>query len=170
MYPEMTTLVKNISNLLNKHSQTVSIAESSTGGLISAHLLSVPGASSYFIGGSIIYTRIAQKAFLSINDIQMKDLRASTEKYALLNANQVRKLTGSTWGISETGATGPTGNRYGDNPGHSCIAIAGPVEKTITIETKDNDRTNNMREFSVATLKLLIESIETYNEKSLMNN
>ncbi|GIT16857.1 MAG: hypothetical protein CM1200mP38_5140 [Dehalococcoidia bacterium] len=100
----------------------------------------------------------------------MKDLRASTEKYALLNANQVRKLTGSTWGISETGATGPTGNRYGDNPGHSCIAVAGPVEKTITIETKDNDRTNNMREFSVATLKLLIESIETYNEKSLMNN
>ena len=164
MYPELTVLATKTANLLKKHSQTISMAESSTGGLISAHLLAIPGASSYFIGGSIIYTRIAQKAFLNINDDQMNGLRASTEKYALLNSNQVRQLTGSTWGISETGATGPTENRYGDNPGHSCIAVTGPLQKSITIETNSNDRKNNMLEFSVAALKLFIESIENYSE------
>ena len=167
MYPELTILAKKAAHLLKKHSQTISIAESSTAGLISAHLLALPGASSYFIGGSIIYTRIAQKVFLNVNDKQMENLRASTEKYALLNSNQVRQLTGSTWGISETGATGPTGNRYGDNPGHSCIAITGPIQKTKIIETNEDSRTKNMREFSNAALKLFIESIESFSEQSL---
>ena len=164
MNPELTIVAKKAAHLLKKHSQTISIAESSTGGLISAHLLALPGASSYFIGGSIIYTRTAQKSFLNVNEKQMEGLRASTEKYALLNSNQVRQLTGSTWGISETGATGPTGNRYGDNPGHSCIAITGPRQKTKTIETNENDRTKNMLDFSIAALNLFIESIESLDE------
>ena len=165
MYPKLTVLATKAGNLLKKHSHTISIAESSTGGLISTHFLALPGASSYFIVGSIIYTRIAQKAFLNIIDNQMHGLRAATEKYALLNSNQIRQLTKSTWGISETGATGPTGNRYGDNPGHSCIAVTGPIRKSITIETNDNDRKKNMREFSVAALELFIECLENYSDK-----
>jgi nicotinamide mononucleotide (NMN) deamidase PncC len=64
------------------------------------------------------------------------------------------------WGIGESGATGPTGNRYGDAAGHSCIAIVGPHEKSITLETGKTDREGNMRAFAVRALELFVETLE----------
>jgi nicotinamide-nucleotide amidase len=145
--------------LLRSRNQTVAVSESSTGGLISAALLSVPGASAYFIGGGVIYTRQARNAFLQIDDEAMSGMRGASEPYALLTARIARDHCGASWGIGETGATGPTGNRYGDAAGHSCIAVVGARERVITIETGRADRLANMYAFTMAALELLIEQL-----------
>lgn len=149
------SLAEAVGALLKERGQTVAVAESSAGGLISASLLAVPGASAYFLGGSVIYTRVAQRALLGVPDEAMAGLRASTEEYALLNARTVRGSLGTVWGLAETGASGPAGNRYGDDAGHACIAVAGPVEASITLETGVTDRERNMWTFAKAALDLL---------------
>ena len=116
---ELVTIAEKIATQLIARKQTISVAESSTGGLISAALLSVPGASAYFLGGAVVYTRDARRLLMDIPDEAMKGLRSSSEPYAELLASQTRQRFSTTWGLSETGATGPTGNRYGDAAGHS---------------------------------------------------
>ena len=132
---------------------------SSAGGLISAALLAVPGASAYFLGGGVIYTRAARRALLRVEDESVTSIRSSTEAYALLKAHTIRELLGATWGLAETGAAGPTGNRYGDRAGHACLAVAGPVERAMTLETRHGDREKNMWAFAKAALALLETSL-----------
>jgi PncC family amidohydrolase len=153
-------MAASVGALLKQYEQTVAVAESSAGGLISASLVAVPGASAYYRGGAVVYTRGAREALLGVSDEAMSEIRASTEPYALLKARSVRESLGTTWGLSETGASGPTGNRYGDAAGHSCIAVVGPVERVITLETGDSDRESNMWTFARSALELLEECIE----------
>ena len=138
---------------------TVAVSESSTGGLISAALLSIPGASAYFLGGGVIYTQAARRRLLAIPDDAVRGIRSSTEAAALLNARTIRERLGTTWGLGETGAAGPTGNRYGDAAGHSCIAVTGPLERSRTIETGRADREANMWIFTRAAFALLDECL-----------
>ena len=134
---------------------SVCVAESSAGGLISAALLAVPGASAYFLGGAVVYTRAARRVLLDIPDAALAGVRPSSEAYALLLARAARARFGADWAIAETGATGPAGNRYGDAPGHACLAVAGAGECCVTIETGSADRQGNMRVFAAAALDLL---------------
>ena len=143
-----------LGSLLKERKQTVSVAESSAGGLVSAALLSVPGASAYYLGGGVIYTQDARRQLLGLPD-DIATMRGANEEYALIVANAVRKKLGSTWGLCETGATGPTGNRYGDASGHVCIAVAGPIEAAMTLETGSSDREANMWRFAQASLDFL---------------
>jgi PncC family amidohydrolase len=154
-------LANKIGARLKETGQTIAIAESSTGGLISAALLSIGGASAYFRGGSVIYTAHARKGFLDIpNPLPAPIERASTEPYAMLLADTVKARLDATWGLGETGATGPTGNRYGDKSGHTCIAVSGAgFSKAITLETGSDDRIANMRAFGVRALELLAEAL-----------
>lgn len=140
--------------LLQERGHTLAVAESSCGGLISACLVAVPGASAYFLGGAVVYTHASRQALLQVGEDEMRGMRASTEPYAMLKARRVRELLGTTWGLSETGASGPTGNRYGDAAGHACIAVAGPVERVVTVETGDTDRETNMWTFAREALEL----------------
>jgi nicotinamide-nucleotide amidase len=145
--------------LLKQRKETLVVSESSTGGLISAAMLAVPGASAYFLGGAVVYTRQARGTLMGITDADMTGLRPSTEAYALLLARTAQKRFASTWAIAETGATGPTGNRYGDAAGHSCIAVVGASERAITLETGSPDRAANMRAFAAAALDLLSKGL-----------
>jgi nicotinamide-nucleotide amidase len=156
---DLSSMGTPVGSMLMARKETIAVAESSAGGLISAALLSVPGASAYFLGGSVIYTQAARRALLRVPDDRLTGMRSSSEPYALLKARTVRELLGTTWGLSETGATGPTGNRYGDAAGHACIAVAGPVERVITVETGKPDRVANMWEFTRAALALLSDCI-----------
>jgi len=156
---DLVTLAERIAARLKARGDTVAVAESSTGGLISAALLAVPGASAFFLGGAVVYTRQARRALLDITDAAMKDIRAASEPYAALLARAVRDRHGATWGLSESGATGPTGNRYGDPAGHTTIAVAGPSERTLTLRTGSADRRANMRAFALAALTALGEAI-----------
>jgi nicotinamide-nucleotide amidase len=163
MEPLMQDLVKRASDLaarLKARNHTVAVAESSTGGMLSAALLAVPGASAYFIGGAVVYTRTSRRILLGITDEAMAGMRPSTEAYALLVARTAREKFATTWALGETGATGPTGNRYGDASGHSCIAVAGPVERAMTVETGSTDRFANMEAFTAAALDLLMQAVE----------
>ncbi|HEX5210669.1 MAG TPA: CinA family protein [Pseudolabrys sp.] len=152
-------LAEKIAARLIARKETIAVAESSTGGLIAAALLAVPGASAYFIGGAVVYTRASRAALLGITDAEMEGKRASTEFYALLCAKRVRERHNATWGLGETGATGPAGNRYGDAAGHSCMAVVGPIECAITLETGNPDRQANMLAFAKRALQLLLESL-----------
>lgn len=152
---QLNDLGAAVGALLKERRQTVAVAESSTGGLISSALLAVPGASAYFLGGGVIYTAPARKALLGIGAVEMDGIRSSSEPYALLQAHTVRQKLGADWGVGETGATGPTGNRYGDAPGHSCIAVVGSTEEVITLETGQDGREENMWKFAHTALELL---------------
>lgn len=148
-------LAERVAARLIARKETIAVAESSTGGLVAAALLSVPGASAYFVGGAVVYTVASRAALLGITKADMEGMRAATEAYAVLIAGCVRERHGAVWGLSETGATGPSGNRYGDPAGHSCMAVVGPVSKAITLETGSNDRQANMRAFARRALEHL---------------
>ena len=151
----LTVLGSAVGDLLKSRKQTLAVAESSAGGLINASLVAVPGASAYYLGGLIVYTYAGREALLGISNEDMKGLRSATEPYALLMASRVRDKLGATWGLAETGASGPSGNRYGDAPGHACIAVSGPVEAAVTLETGRDAREANMWAFAQRAIDLL---------------
>jgi nicotinamide-nucleotide amidase len=157
---ELVAIAGQVAAKLIERHESIAVAESSTGGLISAALLAVPGASAYFLGSAVVYTRDARRILMDIPDEAMKGIRSASEPYAKLLAQQVRERFSSHWGLSETGATGPTGNRYGDAAGHSCMAVAGTATNAITLETGSSDRLGNMHVFAKAALNLLLQNLE----------
>jgi PncC family amidohydrolase len=156
---ELVVIAEQIAIRLIERRQTIAVAESSTGGLISAALLAVPGASAYFLGGGVVYTRDARWILMDIPDEAMKGFRSASEPYAKLLASQIRARFSTDWGLSETGATGPTGNRYGDAAGHSCMGVAGPQASAMTLETGSADRLANMHVFAAAALNFLLQNL-----------
>jgi len=151
----LTALGTAVGTLLKERKQTVAVAESSGGGLINAALVAVPGASAYYLGGAIVYTLAGRSALLGLTAQDMTNIRSASEPFAKLLAQRVRANLGATWGLSETGASGPSGNRYGDAPGHACIAVSGPIEAVITVETGSADREANMWVFARRAIELL---------------
>ncbi len=153
-YPGLAALSLPAARLLITNGQTVSVTESSCGGLISAALVAVPGASAFYVGGGIVYTAQGGKALLPQRP---KGMKSATQDFALFEARSIRDKMGAVWGIGETGASGPSGNPYGNPPGHACIAVSGPIERAITLATGSADREANMWAFAKAALDLLAE-------------
>jgi len=151
----LTDLGNAVGALLKERNQTLAVAESSAGGLINAALVAVPGASAYYLGGAIVYTLKGRSVLLGLTAQDMANIRSASEPFAQLLARRIRENLGATWGLSETGASGPSGNRYGDAPGHACIAVSGPIEAVITLETGSADREANMWTFTRAAIELL---------------
>ncbi len=149
-------IAEKIATRLIARGETIAVAESSTGGLVAAALLAIPGASGYFVGGAVVYTKAARASVLGIGASDMACIRPATEAYSLLIARRVRERLGD---FGETGASGPSGNRYGDPAGHTCIAIAGPIERAVTLQTGRSDRRANMDVFATRALELLVEII-----------
>ena len=107
-------LAERVAQRLRARGETVAVAESATGGAISAALL----------------------------------------------ARIVRDRHESSWAVSESGAAGPSGNRYGDPAGHSAIAVAGARAHTLTLRTQSADRRANMQAFAIAALQALLRAID----------
>ena len=152
---DIGNMAAKVGALLKARGETIAVAESSAGGLISAALLAVPGASAYFKGGGTVYTSEAKRYLIDIPAIDMKANRAATQGHALDLACAVRERLNADWGIGESGAAGPTGNRYGDPAGHSALGVSGPKELAIVTNTEREDRYENMVAFAVAALELL---------------
>ena len=157
---DLLPLAEAIAARLKARGETIAIAESSTGGLISAALLTVPGASAYFLGGAVAYTRQAKRLLLGLDEAALGQFRPATEPHAQLLARGVRAQFTATWGLAETGAAGPSGNRYGDPAGHACFAVAGTAERATTLQTGSADRASNMRVFAAAALELLDDGLK----------
>jgi PncC family amidohydrolase len=149
---ELIPLAERVAALLIENRQTVAVSESSTGGLIMASLLAVPGASAYCFGGVVLYTTQSWWALRGFSEDVLQGCRSATKENALIRASFIRDRFNATWGIGETGAAGPAGNRYGDPAGHTCIAVSGPVESAIMLRTGRNERVENMLAFSRAAL------------------
>jgi PncC family amidohydrolase len=164
MLDELLPQAERIGARLKARGETVSVAESSTAGLLSAALLAIGGASAYFLGGAVVYTRASRTELLRVTEAEfaaMAGITPSTEPYALLFARKIKERLGTDWALGETGTAGPTGSRYGHAPGHTCIAVIGPAgERAITVETGKSDRVDNMRAFSVAALELLEKALD----------
>ncbi|MBO21907.1 MAG: damage-inducible protein [Rhodospirillaceae bacterium] len=163
----MTDLLKQtiaIAEILKVRGETVAVAETSAGGLVSAQLLAVSGASAYFVGGGVLYTGEAREKLAGITDADMAGIRSSSEPFARLLAETLRRRLGATWGLAETGAAGPTGNRYGDDAGHTCVAVSGPFSDVKTLETASNDRSANMWRFSAEALDLFMQCLRESQE------
>lgn len=157
--PELFALGERIGDRLIARGETVAIAESSAGGLISAALLSRAGASGYYLGGAVVYTRRAFRRFTTLTADDMAGLRSSTVPYAKLMARHQRERFRASWGLAETGAAGPQGNPYGDPAGHSCLAVDGPVTRDRLLRTGSEMRAANMVSFAMAALELLDEAV-----------
>jgi nicotinamide-nucleotide amidase len=153
-YPGLAALSAAAARVLIANGQTVAVAESSCGGLISAALVAVPGASAFYIGGGIIYTAQGGKVLLPLRP---RGMQSATQDFALFEARSIQESMGTTWGIGETGASGPSGNPYGNPPGHACVAVSGPLERAVTLSTGSADREANMWAFAKAALDLLAE-------------
>jgi len=160
MLQDLLPQAERIAALLKARGETISIAESWSAGMVSAALLAVPGASAYFMGGAVVYTRTSRTELLRVTEADLTGITPSTEVYALLFARKIRERLGTTWSLGETGTAGPTGSRYGHNAGHSCVAVIGPAgERSLTIETGKSDRVDNMRTFSIEALALLEKAL-----------
>jgi PncC family amidohydrolase len=157
---KLVPLAEKAAALLKARKQTIAVAESSGGGLINAALLALPGASAYCKGGVVAYTRDAMLALKDVTPEMLATVRGGTEPLALFRARTIRERFKADWGLSESGAAGPTGSSYGYAAGHCVLGVAGPVEKSLTLETASPDRVANMYAFSEAALKLLIEALE----------
>jgi nicotinamide-nucleotide amidase len=157
--PSLVKMATPVGALLKERGQTVAVSESAAGGLVCAALLSVPGASAYFLGGASVYTQTARRGLLRFNDAKSQ-MRGSTEEYAILAATTVQEILESDWAISESGAAGPTGNRYGDPAGHVALAVVGPANATRVVQTGNDDREENMWVFAQAALDLLYDTIK----------
>ena len=159
---ELLPLAEKAAALLKARKQTIAVAESSAGGLINASLLALPGASAYCKGGMVMYTRDALMSLRNMDKSMLEGLRASSEPYARLKARVIREHLNADWGLSESGAAGPTGNKYGDKAGHCVIAVvSNGFEKSMTLETASSDRQANMIVFGQTALTLLIECLES---------
>lgn len=158
-------IAARIAQTLKDRKETLAVAESSAGGLIAASLLAVPGASAYFLAGAVVYTRPARRALMGLADADVAGVRSASQPYAMLLARTSRQRVRATWGLAETGASGPSGNTYGDAPGHSCLAVSnGTTERVITLETGSDDRVANMRAFARTALELLEQTLASADE------
>ena len=159
--PGLRALAGRAGALLRARRETVAVAEGAAGGLVSAALLSVAGASTFYAGGAVVYTAAAARAFVAGAVPTPPGLRGASEPWALHLARSAAAKLAASWGIGEGGAAGPTGNRYGDPPGHAWVAVAGRAEATRHVVTGDDDRLANMAAFACAALVLLVEQLET---------
>ena len=158
--PTILALAARAGKQLRARGEAVAVCEGAAGGLISAGLLSVSGASSYFLGGGVIYTLAASRAFLASAVPAPPGLRGASEPWALHLARSAVAKLGADWGIGEGGAAGPTGNRYGDPAGHAWVAVSGEREATRHVLTGSDDRVRNRAAFAEAALELLVETLE----------
>jgi PncC family amidohydrolase len=157
---QVSKLAAQVATALKARGQTLAVVESSAGGLINAAMVAVPGASAYYLGGCIVYTAASREGLLGLSALNLSGMRSASEPYASLIAERIRSRLGATWGLSETGASGPAGNRYGDPAGHACFAVRGPIDAVITLETRSAERESNMRSFARHALELLQACVE----------
>jgi nicotinamide-nucleotide amidase len=157
---DLFALGSRVGDKLVARGETIAVAESSAGGLVSAALLSRAGASAYYLGGAVLYTRRSRRLLTTLTSQEMEGMRSSSPPWAQLLARHQRTRFQASWGLAETGAAGPTGNTYGDPAGHSCLAVDGPRQHDRLLRTGSDDRAHNMIRFAMAALELLEQALD----------
>ncbi len=128
------TLASVVGKLLNTEGQTLSVAESCTGGGLGSMLTEVPGSSSYFSGGVIAYANQVKNALLNVNNQDLEQYGAVSNIVAEQMALGVKKCLDTDWGVSITGIAGPDGNTVEKPIGLVYIGLATPENKVVSHE------------------------------------
>jgi nicotinamide-nucleotide amidase len=157
---DQKALALEIASLLTPRGQTVAVAESTTGGLISAALLWVPGASRYYAGGGVTYTLNSRTVLGGVDSAAYENYQGTTPEMLLQLAEAMRNRLGAIWCIAESGLAGPTPGRSGAPPGRTTVAIAGPETRSEVFETGSDDREANMEEFTTLALRSFRDALQ----------
>ena len=152
---EQQQLAERVAERLIERGETVAVGEATTGGLVSAALLALPGASRYYAGGAVLYTIGSRVALAGVPAEVYANYRGTTPDMLATLAEALRQRLGATWCIAESGLAGPTGGRFGGAVGSTNLAVAGPISRAEAIETSLSDRAANMVEFTTRTLAYL---------------
>ncbi|KAF7368846.1 Cytochrome P450 monooxygenase-like protein [Mycena venus] len=155
--PALRAIANEVGELLKSRKETISVVETAAGGLISAALLSVPGASQYYLGGLTLYTLPSRIAFSHWTPDTVKGYSGPTPSIVAGLAEHARTTLKSTYAVSESGTAGPTGgNTRNRTPGYVALAVAGEGG-TVTreVETGKAEREGNMVAFAIAVLELI---------------
>lgn len=156
---QLLSAAGDVAAALRERGETIAVSESSSGGLVAASLLAQPGASAYFVGGGVVYTKAAITGLLGITPSDMTGIRPLTEEHSILLADSVRQRVDATWGLAEFGAAGPSATRYGNPNGSTFLGVVGPTELSREISTGSDDRVENMYAFAAAALALMAEAL-----------
>lgn len=156
---EQAALAEAIAATLIARTETIAVSDGTTGGLISAALLAVPGASAYYRGGGVLYTLRSRIALAGMPAEAYENYRGTTPEMLANLAEALRVRLDATWAIAESGLAGPTGGRSGAAPGRTTIAIAGPRGRVEVYETGSDDRAANMSAFTTLALRLLRDTL-----------
>jgi len=153
-------IAAEIADALLARGEKIAVIDGATGGLVSAALLTVPGALRFYRGGGVLYSLQARDVLLGLERGAYQGMRSATEDYALLQARAVRDRFGADWGFAETGSAGASIHPMGVESGRSCAAVVGPgVERVRVTETGSDARIENMQAFTRAGLDLLREAL-----------
>ncbi len=157
---EQRDLAAAVAARLIERAETVAVAESTTGGLVSAALLAVAGASRYYAGGGVLYTLNSRVALAGVPREEYANYQGTTPELLRSLAEATRARLDATWCIAESGLAGPTGSRFGAPAGRTTVAVVGPLERAEVFETGDADREANMVAFTTIALRFFLEAIE----------
>ncbi len=161
MLAELNRPAARIADALKARGETIAVADGATGGLISASLLTVPGALAFYLGGGVLYSTRARDLLFGLDEEAYRGMRSATEEYALLQARAIRDSFGADWGIAESGSAGGSKHPLGIASGRSWCAVVGPgVAMARTTETDSDTRMDNMERFTRAALQLLQEALK----------
>jgi len=160
MIEELAPVAARIAEALKARGEKIAVADGATGGLLSAALLTVPGALAFYVGGGVVYSRRARDVLFALEPGAYAGLRSATEDYALLQARAIRDNFGAEWGLAETGSAGASVHPMGVASGISVAAVVGPgVELVRRTVTGSDVRIANMGAFARAALGLLDEAL-----------
>ena len=156
MLDTLAPLATQAAAILRQRNEVIAVADGATGGLILAGLLTVPGATSFCLGGGVVYSLKGRDVLLGLSRADLAGMESVTERYALLQAGAIRDRFGADWGIAESGSAGPQKHPRGAPTGRSCIGVVGPgIAVTTIFESGSEDRIHNMGAFALAALRFL---------------
>lgn len=164
MLEALASIAAEAGALLKARGQSIAVVDGSTGGLISASLLAMPGASAFYLGGGVIYTLKGRRIVLGHPPGSLRGYTSAKEDYALAQARLIRERYGADWGIAETGASGGSAHPLGVASGTSAVGVVGPdsIEASVLIVTDSNDRLENMQTFTQRALMLLRDTLAAH--------
>ena len=161
MIERLHPLADRIAERLKARGEKVAVADGATGGLMSAALLTVPGALAFYVGGGVVYSVRSRRVLFGLGPGAFRGQQSATESYALMQARGIRDNFGADWGVAETGAVGGSTHPMGVASGTSVAAVVGPgIELTRLTQTGSDVRIANMEAFATAALRLLEAALD----------
>jgi PncC family amidohydrolase len=151
------TLAVKLGEVLRKREWTLAVAETTTGGLISARIVAVPGSSAYYERGVVAYSKASKIEMLGMDEAVMGEFGAVSVETAVAMAEGTRKVSGATVGIAETGIAGPILGRSPKPAGTAYVAISGPMGSQCESFVFEGDRDAIREQIAEAALLLVYD-------------